>query len=239
MKKKISFLFISVLVALTMMMPCFADEATTDMVTEITTELVTEILDEGTTTVENVTTAPVEDVTPEETLPVEEDYWEEFKTKITDSATWTMIGTALATIITVAATIKSKFNKISSLVHNKADNETLKSAIEDMEKDLKKAYNANHKEISATLQRYEEALKNYEENEQRLYAIITLFMTNCKISESAKAEILSILAYVKTYDGSASEFVEQAQEAINNAKEEAPQTPTLDQMLEEDYMELG
>ncbi len=239
MKKKISFLFISVLVALTMMMPCFADEATTDMVTEITTELVTEILDEGTTTVEDVTTAPVEDVTTEETLPVEEDYWEEFKTKITDSATWTMIGTALATIITVAATIKSKFNKISSLVHNKADNETLKTAIEDMEKDLKKAYNANHKEIAATLQRYEEALKNYEENETRLYAIITLFMTNCKISESAKAEILNILAYVKTYDGSASEFVEQAQEAINNAKEEAPQTPTLDQMLEEDYMELG
>ena len=93
------------------------------------------------------------------------------------------------------------------------------------------------------MKRYEGALKNYEANEQRLYAILTLFMTNCKISESAKAEILNILADVKKYDGDISEVVAQAQEAIDeavrDAEENAPPTPTLDKLLEEDYMELG
>jgi hypothetical protein len=141
--------------------------------------------------------------------------------------------------LTTLATVKSKFDKISSLVHNKADNDTLKDELKNMEKDLKEAYNANHKEVAATMKRYEEALANTEANEQRLYAILTLFMTNCKISESAKAEILNILADVKKYSGDISEFVAQAQEAIDNAKEEAPETPNLDKLLEEDYMELG
>lgn len=229
MKKRIMFFVMSVLITLTMIMPCIADEATTDLVTEITTEIVTETLEE----------APVEDVpTAEVTEPVV-DEWEVFKSKITDSATWTMIGTGLVTILTILGTVKSKFDKISSLVHNKADNDTIKGELADLQKELKKAYNDNHKEVSAVMKRYEDALKTTAENEQKLYAILTLFMTNCKISETAKAEILTILADVKKYSGDVSEFVAKAQEAIDNAKEEAPATPTLDQMLEEDYMDLG
>jgi hypothetical protein len=261
MKKKISYLFMVVLIACSLIMPCVADEPTTELVTEITTEVVTEMLEETpaeTTPVEDVVTEPTEtptegDVasgvvtapTDEETAPTEEnsaptgDAWEEFKTKITSSATWTMIGTALATIVTIVATVKTRFDKISSLLHNKADDETVKGELEGLKKDLKKAYNENHKEVSAVLKRYEEALKNKEDNEQRMYAILTLFMTNCKISETAKAEILNILADVKKYSGDVSEFVAKAQEAIDNAKEEAPATPTLDQMLDEDYMDLG
>ena len=244
MKKKIICLFIGALIALAMLLPCAADEATTDMLTEIATELVTDGITVPTeeTPVET-DTAIVED----ETAPIEEEStdedWERFKAKIADSATWTMIGAALMTILTTVATVKSKFDKISSLVHNKADNETLKGALKDMEKDLLDTYNTKHKEVSATMQRYEEALKNTEANEQRLYAILTLFMTNCKISESAKAEILNILADVKKYDGDIIEVVAQAQEAIDEAVKEAegqmPPTPTLDQLLDEDYMELG
>lgn len=250
MKKKITFLFASVLIALTMIMPCVADEPTTELVTDITTELVTDILTEPEETptedetASGVVTTPTDEEnapTGENSAPTEDanDEWETFKARITDSATWTMIGTALVTILTTLATVKSKFDKISSLVHNKADNDTLKDELKKMEKDLKEAYNANHKEVAATMKRYEEALANTEANEQRLYAILTLFMTNCKISESAKAEILNILADVKKYSGDISEFVAQAQEAIDNAKEEAPETPNLDKLLEEDYMELG
>lgn len=268
MKKKISCLFIGALIALTLIMPCVADEATTDVFTEITTELVTEVLtEEDTTAVESDTeplesvvetegaTTPVEEEnateeeialpTEDETTPADgtEDEWETFKSKITDSATWTMIGAALMTILTTVATVKSKFDKISSLVNGKADNETIKGALKDMEKDLRKAYNDNHKEVTAAMKLYSEAMKNTEENEQRMYAILTLFMTNCKISESAKAEILNILADVKKYDGDISAVVAQAQEAIDEAVKEAegnaPPTPTLDKLLEEDYMELG
>ena len=216
--KRISILFVCVLCALTLIVPCFAEDApATDVVEEVAVE----------------EAAPVED----------SDYWETFKEKITDSATWTMIGAALVTILTTVGTVKSKFDGIASLVRNKADNETVSAAIKDMEKELRKSYNENHKEVSAVMKRYEEAIKNTEENEQKLYAILTLFMTNCKISESAKAEILNILANVKKYEGSVSEFVEQAQAAINKQIEEkeasAPATPTLDEMLNEDYMDLG
>ena len=260
MKKKIISLFVGALVALTLIMPCVADEATTDIVTDVATEIVTELVTEeipvetDTLSVEDETalggvTTPAEDEnapTEENTAPTDdsaEEAWENLKAKITDSALWTMIGAALMTVLSVVATIKKTFDKISVLVHGKADNETVQSALKDMEKDLKETFKDNYKEISATMNRYEGALKNYEANEQRLYAILTLFMTNCKISESAKAEILNILADVKKYDGDISEVVAQAQEAIDeaikDAEGKAAPTPTLDRMLEEDYMELG
>lgn len=245
MKKKISYLFMIVLVACSLIMPCVADEPTTELVTEITTELVTDALEE--TTPEEPTETPTEGEaasgvvtapTNEENAPTG-DAWEEFKAKITDSATWTMIGTGLVTILTIFATVKSRFDKISSLVRNKADNDTIKGEIKDLEKTLRAAYNDNHKEVSAVMKRYEEALKTTAENEQKLYAILTLFMTNCKISESAKTEILNMMTGIKKYSGDIQEVVAQVQEAIENAKEETPKTPTLDQMLEEDYMDLG
>lgn len=236
MKKKISFLFMIALIAYSLIMPCVADEP--ELVTEITTELVTEMLEET-----PEATEPPAETEPEVTepdAPVEDvDEWAEFKDKITDSATWTMIGTAVVTILTNAALIVSKFGKVTDLVRNKADNDTVKGELKDLEKTLKAAYNENHKEVAATLKRYEEALKNKEDNEQKLYAMFALFMTNVKISETAKEEILAILMGIKKYDGDPFEIVAQAQEAIENAKEEAPKTPTLDQMLDEDYMELG
>lgn len=247
MRKRISFMIVGMLCALTLILPCAADEeipeVETDIVEETVTEEVTEpVTEEGEVPEDDGFIGPVY---KGEAAPVVEkgDEWETFKSKITDSATWTMIGAAIVTVLTTVGTVKSKFDGIASLVRNKADNDTLKSAIQDMEKELRKSYNENHKEVSAVMKRYEEALKNTEENEQKLYAILTLFMTNCKISESAKAEILNILADVKKYNGSIKEFVEQAQEAIDKEIEEkkklAPETPTLDQMLEEDYMDLG
>lgn len=222
MKKRITFLFMGVLVALSMLLPCAAEDAT-EMVTEVTTEVVADVLGED--------------------VPETEDEWAEFKAKISDSATWTMIGAAIVTILANAGMLKSKFENIASLVRNKADKDDVSGELKEMQAALRKQYNDNHKEIAATMKRYEEALANTEANEQRLYAILTLFMTNCKISESAKAEILNILADVKKYEGNISEFVAQAQEAIDEAIKEkegdTPPTPNLDKLLNEDYMELG
>ena len=222
MKRRITFLLMGVLVALSMLLPCAAED-TTEMVTEVTTEVVADVLGED--------------------VPETEDEWETFKAKISDSATWTMIGAAIVTILANAGMLKSKFDNIVSLVRNKADKDDVSGELKDLKEELRKTYNSNHKEIAATMKRYEEALKNTEANEQRLYAILTLFMTNCKISESAKAEILNILADVKKYNGDVSEFVAQAQEAIDEAIKEkegdTPPTPNLDKLLNEDYMELG
>jgi hypothetical protein len=251
MKKKIASLFIGTLVALVMMMPAAAEETPTEAVEDVTAEIVTdttEVAAESAETVaEETETAPeaateAETAVQEDTAPTA-DEWEAFKAKITDTATWTMIGAALMTILTTVGTVKSNFDKISSLVGKKADDETLRGALKDAEKELKEIYNEKHDEIAKVMQRYEDALKNFEANEQKLYAILTLFMTNCKISESAKAEILNILADVKKYEGDVGEVVAQAQEAINEAIKDAEEnslpTPTLDQMLEEGYMELG
>ena len=169
MKKKITFLFASVLIALTMIMTCIADEPTTEMVTDITTELVTDILTEPTETptegetASGVATTPTDEEnapTGENSAPAEDanDEWETFKARITDSATWTMIGTALVTILTTVGAVKSKFDKISSLVHNKADNDTLKDELKKMEKDLKEAYNANRAECRADFAAFEDAV---------------------------------------------------------------------------------
>jgi predicted ribosome quality control (RQC) complex YloA/Tae2 family protein len=248
MKKNLTFLLASLLVAISLILPCVADESTTEVVTEVATEMATEALteavDEPTEEV-TVPTEPTEEVVLPDAMTEEdvEGYWEDFKAKITDSATWTMIGAALMTVLTTVATIKSGLDKFKALVHSKADNETVQASLKEIENELKKDFNANYKKLETTLERYENALKNTDDNEQKMYAILTLFMTNCKISESAKAEILAIIADVKKYNGDISEVVEKAQEAIEKAKKEAedetPPTPTLDKMLGEDYMELG
>lgn len=262
MKKKISYLFMVVLIACSLIMPCVADEPTTELVTELTTELVTDVLEEMPAETTPEETSAVEETTPEEvvsemetttpdvTEPVVtepqtsiEEEWEMFKAKITDSSVWTMIGTGFMTVLSIVVIVAKKFNVILDAFRRNADEDTIKGELKSVKDDLKGEYIANHKEISAFMERCEAALKNTEENEQKMYAILTLFMTNCKISESAKAEILNILADVKKYSGDVSEFVAQAQEAIDNDiaenQKNAPPTPTLDQMLEEDYMELG
>lgn len=234
MKKRITYVLLTVFIALSLVIPTFADEATMDIVEEVVTDTLVEVATPEATETE---------ATETESTELDEEHWEEFKDKITDSATWTMIGTALLTIITFLGTMKSTLTKIRALVHNKADNETLQGAIKDVEKDLKEAFNTNYKEIADTLKRYEEALKNTDENEQKLYAVLTLFMTNCKISESARTEILGIMQGVKKYEGATKDILEKVQEAIDKGKEEnkknAPPTPSLDKLLEDDYMKLG
>jgi hypothetical protein len=247
-------------------------ELVTEMVTEEVTEPVVTEPTEGTedvgeviapTTEENATEGA--DLTEEleqikdmvEKLTEAEDI-SEIKELISSSSTWVIIGAGIIIILSVCGIVKNKFGVIINAFNailgffGKDKNEngdpvTLSEALKDVRdkvvKEVKEEIHTEYSEFSKTLKIYREELKNREDNEQRLYAILTLFMTNCKISESAKAEILNILADVKKYDGDISEVVAQAQEAINeavrDAESKAAPTPTLDEMLEEDYMDLG
>lgn len=283
MKKKISYLFMVVLIACSLIMPCVADEPTTELVTEITTELVTEVLEEttpeevteptetpteGTEDIGEVIAPPTEenatdgaDLTDEleqikdmvEKLTEAEDM-SEVKELISSSSTWVIVGAGIVIILAVCGIVKKKFGVIINAFNailgffGKVKNEngepvTLNGELKDVKdkvvKEIKEAMHTEYGEVSKTMKLYREELKNREENEQKLYAMFSLFMTNVKMSESAKKEILAILMGIKKYDGDPFEIVAQAQEAIENAKEEAPATPTLDQMLDEDYMDLG
>ena len=259
MNKKISFLLLCVLVALTLILPCSADES------ELVTDIVTETVDEIVTDVETApeVDAPAVDNTVDNTVtdtPTEEAVtyeWEVFKAKITDTATWTMIGTGLLVVIATIGVVSKKFGvivdsfkailRLLGVKNDDGDGETVAGEIKkvktDLVSELRTAYKEEFGKIRTEMEYYKNELKNRENNEQRLYAILTLFMTNCKIPDSAKAEILNILADVKKYEGDIIEVVSQAQEAIDKEVEEqlkiAEPTPTLDKLLEEEYMELG
>lgn len=248
MKKKISYLFMVVLIACSLIMPCVADDPTTEMVTEITTELVTEMLEE---TPAEEATEPVEDVTtPTETEPVVtepdvflEEEWAIFKEKITDSATWTMIGTGIVTVLGVVAIVYKKYGSVIQvfvqMFGKNKDGKTVHESIDGVKDQVKDVLAPVMKEFQEKLERTEAELATANENNQKFYAMLILFITNCKIGDSAKSEILNIATGIKRYSGNVSDVVAQAQETIDNSKPETPPTPTLDQMLEADYMDLG
>lgn len=268
MKKRICYFIMAALIACSMVMPCYADEVdvtepiettvaettvavTEESVEETPTETATETAEATETPVEGSNT-PVEETPTEEAETPSIDF-AELKAKIADSATWTMLGSAIITVITVVGVVASKFSGVAALLETfkgvligKANKEDVDGALDNVEKNLKKefkeAYVKNFDSLTAMLKRQEKALQTTQENEQKLYAMLTLFMTNCKISESAKAEILNLAADVKKYEGDVFEVVSQAQEVIDadiaEKEKDTPATPVLDEIIQE-YMELG
>lgn len=269
MKKRICYFIMAALLVCSMVMPCYADEVidvteaveTTveETVVETTVETTEETHAETATETAEATQTPTEGSnTPVEEKPTEESEkpsidFAELKAKIADSATWTMLGSAIVTVITVVGVVASKFSGVATLLETlkgvlsgKANKEDVDGALdtvkESLTKEFKEAYVKNFDSLTAMLKRQEEALLTTQENEQKLYAMLTLFMTNCKISESAKAEILNIATDVKKYEGDVFEVVGQAQEVIDadiaEKEKDAPATPVLDEIIQE-YMELG
>lgn len=188
----------------------FAEETATETTTEVTTE-----------------TEVVEGMTEKDLS----EYWESFKQKISDSATWTSIGAGVLTIISTSGIVGYAFKKIIALLLDKADKESVKKEIVDLKEHITSEYNTNNKMIA-------ERLEKTENNEEKLFAILSVFMLNCKIPDCAKAEIMSLLTGIKKYNGDISEIVEKAQEAIENAQNEKmslePPAPELDKLLEEE-----
>lgn len=178
-------------------------------------------------TATEITTEVVEGMTEEDL----NEYWESFKKKISDSATWTSIGAGVLTIISTSGIVGYSLKKILALLLNKADKESVKKEISDLKEHIMGEYNTNNKMIA-------DKLENTEKNEEKLFAILSVFMLNCKIPDCAKAEIMALLTDIKKYSGDISEIVEKAQEAIENAQNqkmslESP-APELEKLLEEE-----
>lgn len=192
-----------------------------------------------------------EDIKPEESEPVSdaanesetpEKLYSEWIDRITDSTLWINVGTVALSVIGIFAMLKKRFGDIVSLIRGKADGETVTGAIKDSVSEIKTAF-------MSELQRVEYQLSEYEDNEKKMWAIITIFMTHAKISPSVKVEIMNRLTGIKDMSGSIEEIVECAEAAIaaaeSESKAEAPATPALDSILKDavsensDFMDLG
>ena len=188
----------------------FAEETATETTTEVTTE-----------------TEVVEGMTEEDLS----EYWESFKQKLSDTATWTSIGAALLTIISTSGLVGYGVKKILALLLDKADKETVKKEFTDLKEQILGEYNTNQKMLT-------ERFEKTESNEDKFFAILSVFMLNCKKPDCARAEIMALLTDIKKYGGDISEIVEKAQEAIENAQNqkmslEEP-APELDKLLLEE-----
>jgi hypothetical protein len=76
-----------------------------------------------------------------------------------------------------------------------------------------------------------------DENDKALWTVLTIFMQNVKIPESARTEILNRMNGIKECKGSIYDLVTEAQEAINTMHDEklalSEETPNLNSLLEE------
>ena len=172
-------------------------------------------------------------------VPAEEEaeaFYSEWIDKITDSTMWINIGSVAVACLGVLGTVLNKFKTITGLISKKADTgtviDTVKSSVSEICGELNKE-----------LDEVKEKLSESQDNEERLLAILTIFITNAKINANAKAEIMSYLTGTKKMAGSVIEIVERANAAIAEAQavEERPETPALDAIVSEndEYMKLG
>lgn len=169
-----------------------------------------------------------------------EAFYTEWIDKITDSTMWVNIGTSLLSLLGILAFVKSKFGSLFELIGGKADGGEVKSALTSSAKEIKEAFASEFASVN-------KKLDAYEDNEKKLWAILTIFMTHARISSAAKSEIMELLAGIKDMSGSVTEIVEKARRAIEEAEAEAavavPAHPALDAVLAKstqssDYMEL-
>lgn len=92
-------------------------------------------------------------------------------------------------------------------------------------------------ELVPLLNNLQKQLDLKDENDKALWTVLTIFMQNVKIPESARTEILSRMNGIKECKGNIYELVTEAQEAINAMHEEKlaleEETPYLNSLLEE------
>ncbi len=142
---------------------------------------------------------------------------------LTNSTFWTTMGTVLAAVVGMLAMFKKHFGNIATLISGKADsrviNEALKSASEEISKDF-----------SNKISEFEAKLTEADNDEKKLMAMFTIFVSNANINPNAKAEIMSYLTGIKDISGKVIDVVEHANKIIAeaNAVEDKLPTPALD-----------
>ena len=142
---------------------------------------------------------------------------------LTTSTFWTTMGTVLAAVVGMLAMFKKHFGTITTLISNKADakaiNEALKSASAEISAEFCDKLNA-----------LEAKLTEADDDEKKLMAMFTIFVSNANINPNAKAEIMKYLTGIKDVSGKVVDVVEKANKIIAdaNAAEEKLPTPALD-----------
>ena len=147
--------------------------------------------------------------------------------KITDSTMWVNVGTVALACLGIIGTVGSKFKNISDLISKKADANTVIDAVKGSAADICDS-------LKDELHKIKDELSATKSNEEALLAILTMFITNAKINPNAKAEIMNYITGMKKLEGSISEIVAKANEAIEaaNEAEEKTDTPALDAITE-------
>lgn len=235
--KKIKFLIMFVVISISLTLPVFATE-----------------VGEPSPVVDTVTGASVDvDVSSGETeLPDSmtgediEGYWNEFKETIANFSVWMTGIFGVSGVAVIGFIAKWAFTKIFDKIAENASNteSKLDDKLVENRTAIEGAVNNKIDTLAVELTKIEKATQITMENQDKINVLLTLFFTNVKISESAKAEMLAIATGIKKYEGDLSGIVAEAQKAIDKTHEEqvelAEPTPELDKLIEETtYMKLG
>lgn len=252
MKRLLTILAITLCLSCALTVPAFAEEDGENISTDIT-DIVenTENPDSSETQV-----PPVEDLVepptaPEETdtnvpdstqsgatdaddTPENDSTWDAFVDKITNSSLWISIGTYVLSAFALYELFKSKFSGLITLVKGKASAGDIKDYLHKFGNDIGNNVETVRRQLTEQLAASDDANK-------KLMTILSIFMTNVKINDTAKAEILQVLSSVKEYTGTAAEIVETANAAIEAAQKtvETTETPALDAIKEEQELVVG
>lgn len=151
---------------------------------------------------------------------------------ITNSTFISTLATVLTGISAIVIFFVRGINSIKSLIHSKADAQTVTETVNQGVKDIADNFSLTVKELNAKLETVEKALESEKDNSKQLAVILSTFILHTKIGTSAKAEILKYINGLKDYTGSATEIIEELEEAIEQAEkeEEKIETPALDKV---------
>lgn len=164
-----------------------------------------------------------------EATDVEASNFESMLEKVTNSTFWTTTGTVLAAVVGMLAMLKKHFGTISTLIAGKADTKAINEA-------LKKATTEISSEFIGRISELEAKLSEADNDEKKLMAMFTIFVSNANINSNAKAEIMKYLTGIKDISGKIVDVVETANKIITeaNAAEEKLPTPALDTIISEE-----
>lgn len=164
-----------------------------------------------------------------EATEVEASNFESMLEKVTNSTFWTTTGTVLAAVVGMLAMLKKHFGTISTLIAGKADTKAINEA-------LKKATTEISSELIGRISELEAKLSEADNDEKKLMAMFTIFVSNANINSNAKAEIMKYLTGIKDISGRVVDVVETANKIITeaNAAEEKLPTPALDTIISEE-----
>ena len=145
---------------------------------------------------------------------------------LTNSTFWTTTGTVLAAVIGMLAMFKKYFGSIITLISGKADSK-------EINKVLKEATEELSKEFCNKLSEMEAKLAEADDDEKKLMAMFTIFVSNANINPNAKAEIMQYLTGIKDISGKVYDVVETANRIIAEADAAVSKepTPALDSIL--------